>query len=155
MSCSLCRNPTALGWVACLWSLGRLMVFGCLFTWLLIVWLFLVYHLACCSIGYLQLCLFTTLFACNFGLLHNRFWLSSASPSNCLLGLLSNRAQLCVTIFNCFWLCQGVVCWFCQAIVCNFGWLVGWLTPWPCLCKLFLTIGSLNCKRSKTKFIFK
>ena len=30
MSCLLCRNLTVLGWVAWPWSLGRLMVLGCL-----------------------------------------------------------------------------------------------------------------------------
>ena len=155
MNRSLCRNPTTFRWVARLWSLGRSIVFGCLFIWFSVVRLFLVYHSAYCSIGCLQLRLFATLFVRDFSPLHNRSRLSLASPSSRLPGLLSNCAQLCITVLDYSWLCQAVIHWFCRAIVYNFGQSVGLLALWPCLCKLFLTIGSLNYKQSKTKSIFK
>ena len=71
--------------------------------------------------------LFATSFVRDSGPLRNRSQLSSASPRSCLSGLLSNRAQLCITILDCPWLYQAVVCQVCRAIMRDFGRLVDWL----------------------------
>ena len=95
--------------------------------------------------------LFATLFLCDFGLLCNRSWLSLALSSSRLSSPQSNCTHLYVTILNCPWLHRAVTHWLCRVIMRDFGWSVRWLISWPCLCKLFLTIGSSNCKRFKTK----
>ena len=138
----VCCDLIALRWVACFVAIRPHLVFGGL----------IVLNL---SFGLSLNWLFLTLFVRDFGPLHNCSQLSSALPSSCLSSLPSNCARLCVIVLDCSWLCRAVVCRFCQTIVCNFGWLVGWSVLWPCLCKLFLTIGSLNYERSKTKSIYK
>ena len=107
------------------------------------------------SFGLLLNRLFATLFVHNFGSLRNHSQLSLALPSNCSSSLTSNCARFCLTVLNCSQLCRAVICQFCQAIVCNFSWSVDRSVPQPGVCKLFLTIGSSNCKQFKTKSIFK
>ena len=77
----------------------------------------------------------------------------STLVDGCLQLRLFATPVLCVTVLNCPRLYRAVVCQVCWAILRNFGGLVGWLVG-SCLCKSFSTIGSSNCKRSKTKSIF-
>ena len=138
----VCCNPITLKWVAHFVAIQPYSAFGCSII------LGLLFGLSVNR-------LFLILFVCNFSPLRNYSRLSSTSPSSHLLSLSSNRARLCVIVFDCSRFCRAVICRFCQAIVCNFGWSLGWSVPWSCLCKLFLTISSSNCKRSKMKSIYK
>ena len=71
----------------------------------------------------------------------------------CLQLCLFTALVLCVTVLNYPWLHQAVVCQG-QAIVRDFGRLRGQSILWPCLYKLFLTIGSPNCKYTKLISIY-
>ena len=138
----VCCNPTDFRWVNCFVTIRPHLAYDCLIVLGL-------------SFGLLLNWLFLTLFICDFGPLRNCSRLSSASPSSRLLGLPSNCARPCIIILEYSRFCQAVVCRFCWVIVCDFGGLVRRSVPWSYSCKLFLTIGSSNCKRSKTKSIFK
>ena len=78
----------------------------------------------------------------------------STSVNGCLRLCLFTTSVLCVTVLDCLRLHRVVVCQVYRAIMHDFGGSVGWPVGF-CSCKLFSTIGSSNCKRSKTKSIYK
>ena len=85
--------------------------------------------------------LFATLFVCDSGPLRNHSQLSLTLPSSCSSGLPSNRAQLCITVLNCPWLHQTVVCQVRRAIVRDFGRLVGLLVGQLLVWSVLTSIG--------------
>ena len=115
---------------------------GCLFTQISVIWLFSAL-LNKCSLLFIQLFLVYCLTYCsiifNLGL---------------FVWIVCDYQLFYITVFNCLWLYQAVIHEVCPAIVRDFGWSVGRSVHWSCFCKLFLTIGSSNCKQSKTKSTF-
>ena len=55
--------------------------------------------------------------SCPLALLHNRFWLSLASPNSCLSGLLGNRAQLWSVGGLIGWSIVGLINWLFQLVL--------------------------------------
>ena len=84
-------------------------------------------------------------------LIHLAFGCLIVLSLNLPVWIVRDYLLLCVTVLDCPWLHQTVVCQVCRAIMRNFDRSIGRLVPWPYLCKLFLTISSSICKRSKTK----